>query len=38
MRGERRKVAFKQLRDTYLCLTFHLRSPCQMRFKWVQLT
>jgi hypothetical protein len=26
MIGERRKVASKQLRDTYLCLTFHLCS------------
>jgi hypothetical protein len=29
--GKRRKVASIQLRDTYLCLAFHLRSPCQVR-------
>jgi hypothetical protein len=38
MRGERRKMASKQVQDTYLCLAFHLRSPCQVRVKWVQLT
>jgi hypothetical protein len=37
MKGKRRKVASKQLRDTYLCLAFHLRSPCQIHVKWVQL-
>jgi hypothetical protein len=37
MRGEGRKVASKQLRDKYLCLTFHLRSQCQVSTTYVTL-
>jgi hypothetical protein len=28
-------VASKQLLDTYLCLAFHLRSPCQVSTNYV---
>jgi hypothetical protein len=38
VKGSRRNVTSEQVRETYLCVTFHLRSPCQVRFKWVQLT
>jgi hypothetical protein len=38
MSGERRNVASKQLRDTYLCLTFHLCSPCQCQVSTTYVT